>query len=381
MIRTRAAGLGAFWRQSRFFGYGARYEWAPSAGEAESGTEHRTAALVAWLPSEFQRIRLQVAYDRRPGGQDGLETLLQLEFGIGARRAPVHKEIAMRPSHRHARAAHPRARRRAEPVVTTTEGLAALAREVGGSRVRVESLSRGAQDPHFVDADPIIAVKLRDADLLVDIGLDLEIGWLPPLVDQSRNARIQPGGPRQLTAASVVQVLDVPTGVVDRSLAAISTRAGTRTSSPTHGRSRSPRRSPSGSRRSIRAARRGRLPPEPRRLPRPHRGERSRAGRRRSRRRRARSSSPSIGRSPISSAGPGSRRRASSSRSPACRRRLRTSPTSSAWRSATGVKAIVLETTTTGDRRTWSRHAGARVVQIRATSEGRISAVTSNTWT
>ncbi|WP_242342734.1 metal ABC transporter substrate-binding protein [Anaeromyxobacter terrae] len=106
----------------------------------------------------------------------------------------------------------------AEPkVVTTTEGLAALAREVGGDRVRVESLSRGVQDPHFVDANPILAVKLRNADLLVDVGLDLEIGWLPPLVTQSRNAQIQPGGPRRLTAASVIQVLDVPTGVVDRS--------------------------------------------------------------------------------------------------------------------------------------------------------------------
>src|SRR5512134_3969761 len=78
-------------------------------------------------------------------------------------------------------------------IVTTTEGLAALAREVGGDRIRVESLSRGVQDPHFVDANPIIAVKLRDADLLVDVGLDLEIGWLPPLVNQSRNGRIQPG--------------------------------------------------------------------------------------------------------------------------------------------------------------------------------------------
>lgn len=106
----------------------------------------------------------------------------------------------------------------AEPkVVTTTEGLAALAREVGGDRVRVESLSRGVQDPHFVDANPILAVKLRNADLLVDVGLELEIGWLPPLVNQSRNAGIQPGGPRRLTAASVVEVLDVPTGVVDRS--------------------------------------------------------------------------------------------------------------------------------------------------------------------
>jgi zinc/manganese transport system substrate-binding protein len=102
-------------------------------------------------------------------------------------------------------------------VITTTEGLAALAREVGGDRVTVTSLSRGVQDPHFVDANPMLAVKLRDADLLVDVGLDLEIGWLPPLVNQSRNAAIQPGGPRRLTAASFVQVLDVPTGVVDRS--------------------------------------------------------------------------------------------------------------------------------------------------------------------
>jgi zinc/manganese transport system substrate-binding protein len=101
-------------------------------------------------------------------------------------------------------------------VVTTTEGLAALAREVGGDRVQVESLSRGVQDPHFVDANPMLAVKLRSADLLVDIGLDLEIGWLPPLVTQSRNGQIQPGGPRRFTAASAVQVLDVPTGPVSR---------------------------------------------------------------------------------------------------------------------------------------------------------------------
>jgi zinc/manganese transport system substrate-binding protein len=101
-------------------------------------------------------------------------------------------------------------------VVTTTEGLAALAKEVGGDRVQVESLSRGIQDPHFVDANPMLAVKLRNADLLVDVGLDLEIGWLPPLVTQSRNANIQPGGSRRLTAASAVAVLDVPTGPVSR---------------------------------------------------------------------------------------------------------------------------------------------------------------------
>jgi zinc/manganese transport system substrate-binding protein len=74
------------------------------------------------------------------------------------------------------------------------------------------------QDPHFVDANPILAVKLRNADLLVDVGADLEIGWLPPLVNQSRNGKIQPGGAGRLTAANVVTLLDQPTGPVDRSL-------------------------------------------------------------------------------------------------------------------------------------------------------------------
>ncbi len=103
-------------------------------------------------------------------------------------------------------------------VVTTTEGLAALAREVGGDRVEVTHLSRGMQDPHFVDANPTLTVKLRQADLLVDVGLDLEIGWLPPLVNQSRNPEIQPGGPRRLTVASFVHVKDMPAGPVDRSM-------------------------------------------------------------------------------------------------------------------------------------------------------------------
>jgi zinc/manganese transport system substrate-binding protein len=102
-------------------------------------------------------------------------------------------------------------------VVTTTEGLAAIVREVGGDRVKVVALSRGIQDPHFVDPNPSLAVKLRNADLLVDVGMELEVGWLPPLVTQSRNGAIQPGGARRLTAASVIAPMDVPTGPVDRS--------------------------------------------------------------------------------------------------------------------------------------------------------------------
>ena len=102
-------------------------------------------------------------------------------------------------------------------VVTTTEGLAAIVGEIGGDKVKVTALSRGIQDPHFVDANPSLAVKLRNADLLVDVGMDLEIGWLPPLVTQSRNAAIQPGAARRLTAGSFVSPMDLPTGPVDRS--------------------------------------------------------------------------------------------------------------------------------------------------------------------
>ena len=105
----------------------------------------------------------------------------------------------------------------APKVVTTTETLAAIAGEVAGPDAKVEALAKGIQDPHFVDANPILTVKLRNADLLVDVGLDLEIGWLPPPVVQSRNASILPGGKGRLTAASAVTVLDQPTGPVDRS--------------------------------------------------------------------------------------------------------------------------------------------------------------------
>src|SRR5713101_6229421 len=74
-------------------------------------------------------------------------------------------------------------------VMTTIEDLASIAREVGGDRVNVESISRGYQDPHFVEAKPSFILKLQRADLLVAVGRELEIGWLPPLIQQSRNGR------------------------------------------------------------------------------------------------------------------------------------------------------------------------------------------------
>ena len=107
----------------------------------------------------------------------------------------------------------------AEPlrIVTTIETFADLARQVGGAHVKVEPIVRGYQDPHFVEAKPSLLVPLSRADLLISAGLDLELGWLPPLVQGSRNARIQPGARGNLEASTAVDVLDVPTGKVDRS--------------------------------------------------------------------------------------------------------------------------------------------------------------------
>src|SRR3954463_1689242 len=103
-------------------------------------------------------------------------------------------------------------------VMTTTEDLASIAREVGGERIAVEAIARGYQDPPFVEAKPSFILKLQKADLLIVIGLELEIGWLPPLVQQSRNGKIQPGGEGYLDASQGVQKLEIPTGQITRAM-------------------------------------------------------------------------------------------------------------------------------------------------------------------
>src|SRR5262245_35603912 len=95
-------------------------------------------------------------------------------------------------------------------VVASIEALADLSKQVGGDRIEVTSLSRGYQDPHFVEAKPSLVLALNRADALVYVGLDLEIGWLPPLVQQSRNGRIQRGQPGNIDAASAIKPEDVP---------------------------------------------------------------------------------------------------------------------------------------------------------------------------
>src|SRR5467141_2998031 len=101
-------------------------------------------------------------------------------------------------------------------IVTATSDLAALAQEVGGDRVEVESIARGYQDPHFVEAKPSFLLKLRKTDLLVIVGLELEIGWLPPLIQQSGNPKIQVGASGYLDASRFARILEIPTGQVTR---------------------------------------------------------------------------------------------------------------------------------------------------------------------
>ena len=103
-------------------------------------------------------------------------------------------------------------------VVTSTTDLGAFAQEVGGDRIEVESIARGYQDPHFVEAKPSFLLKLRKADLVVVVGLQLEIGWLPPLITQCGNAKIQPGAPGYLDASQFAEILEIPTGQVTRAM-------------------------------------------------------------------------------------------------------------------------------------------------------------------
>ncbi len=103
-------------------------------------------------------------------------------------------------------------------VVTSLEDLAALAEAVGGDRVEAFALARGYQDPHVVDPKPSFVLKLSRADLLISAGLDLEIGYLPPLIDQSRNAKIRPGAAGYLDASQGCEILQIPTQQVTRAM-------------------------------------------------------------------------------------------------------------------------------------------------------------------
>lgn len=105
-------------------------------------------------------------------------------------------------------------------VVASVTDLASIAKEIGGDKVSVKSIAKGYQNPHYVDAKPSYVLDLNKADLLIYMGLDLEVGWLPILVTGARNSNINsPGSNGRLDASTLIPVkLDIPKIRVDRSM-------------------------------------------------------------------------------------------------------------------------------------------------------------------
>jgi ABC-type Zn uptake system ZnuABC Zn-binding protein ZnuA len=101
-------------------------------------------------------------------------------------------------------------------VVASLSDLGSIAQAVGGDKVQVTTIASGVQDPHYVDPKPSYVVKLRDADLFLVNGLELEIGWVPPLLDGARNPKIKPGAAGYVDCSRNIPVIEVPSGVVTR---------------------------------------------------------------------------------------------------------------------------------------------------------------------
>jgi zinc/manganese transport system substrate-binding protein len=95
-------------------------------------------------------------------------------------------------------------------VVATLPDLGSIAREIGGDNVSVTVLAKATEDPHFVDARPSFVVALRSADLLIDGGAEREVGWLPPLLQNARNPKIEVGQPGRVQASTGIRLMEVP---------------------------------------------------------------------------------------------------------------------------------------------------------------------------
>src|ERR1051326_1752018 len=98
-------------------------------------------------------------------------------------------------------------------VVATLPDFGSLGREIGGDKVNVTVLAKPTEDPHFVDARPSFVVSMRNADVLIDGGAELELGWLPPLLQNARNPKIEAGKPGRVQASQGVRLMNVPTNV------------------------------------------------------------------------------------------------------------------------------------------------------------------------
>jgi zinc/manganese transport system substrate-binding protein len=102
-------------------------------------------------------------------------------------------------------------------VVTSTTDLYDIAKAVGGNKITATHIGEGYQDPHFIEAKPSFVLQLRNADVWAFVGLDLEIGWMPLLLQGARNPKLQPGQPGYLDVSRIIPVLDMARGNVDRS--------------------------------------------------------------------------------------------------------------------------------------------------------------------
>jgi ABC-type Zn uptake system ZnuABC Zn-binding protein ZnuA len=103
-------------------------------------------------------------------------------------------------------------------VVATITDFGAIAKEIGGDKVKVTSIAKGTEDSHFVDAKPSFVRILNQADILIETGAELEIGWLPPLVSGARNSKILADAPGHIVLNRYIRLIEVPTGPIDRSM-------------------------------------------------------------------------------------------------------------------------------------------------------------------
>ncbi len=103
-------------------------------------------------------------------------------------------------------------------VCATVPDLGAIAREIGGDRVSVTVFVKGTEDPHFLEAKPSFIKAASEADALIVVGMELEMGWVPPILANCRNDKLQPGAPGSIDVSTVITPLELPTGPVDRSM-------------------------------------------------------------------------------------------------------------------------------------------------------------------
>src|SRR5438067_8094747 len=101
-------------------------------------------------------------------------------------------------------------------VVASTPDFGSIAKEIGDEHIDLTTLAKPTEDPHFVDAKPSFIVKLNRADVLIEGGAELEIGWLPALLDQSRNAKLALGAPGRISCSQGISLVEIPT-TLDRS--------------------------------------------------------------------------------------------------------------------------------------------------------------------